>query len=78
MVGGAGEARGFAARLARALEGLERRLPSPARLPLEAAAAIRGLRERARWRALAQPAGRDREGVVALWEGEHMALDRHL
>ena len=54
VVGDAGEARGFAARLARALERLERRLPSPARLPLDAAAAIRALRERARWRALAQ------------------------
>ena len=58
VVGDAGQARGFAARLARALERLERRLPSPARLPLEAAAAIRGLRERARWRALTQPPDR--------------------
>lgn len=67
VVGGAEEARGFAARLLRALERLARRLPPPARLPLDAAAAIRGLRERARWRALAQPtdaAGRD----IALWE----------
>ena len=72
VAGGAGEARGFAARLARALERLERRLPSPARLPLEAAAAIRVLRERARWRERAQPADRDSGGVVALWEGEHM------
>ena len=54
VVGDAGEARGFAARLARALERLARRLPAPARLPLGAAAAIRALRERARWRALAQ------------------------
>ncbi|MGZ6241439.1 MAG: acyl-CoA reductase, partial [Candidatus Binataceae bacterium] len=53
-------------------ECLERRLPSPARLPLEVAAAIRVLRERARWRERAQPADRDSGGVVALWEGEHM------
>ncbi len=78
VVGGAGEARGFAARLARALERLARRLPAPARLPLGAAAAIRALRERARWRALAQRTGPDHdchEGDhdVALWESEDMA-----
>jgi len=69
VVGDAGEARGFAARLARALERLARRLPTPARLPLAAAAAIRGLRERARWRALAQPPGGGRDHDIALWEG---------
>src|SRR5208282_5481459 len=65
VVGDAGEARGFAARLARALERLARRLPTPARLPLAAAAAIRGLRERARWRALAQPPGGGRDHDIA-------------
>ena len=72
VVGDASEARGFAARLARALERLARRLPAPARLPLDAAAAIRALRERARWRALAQrPAGASGHDV-ALWEGERV------
>ena len=69
VVGGAGEARGFAARLARALERLARRLPAPARLPLDAAAAIRALRERARWRALAQRSDglRPRRRAVGGW-----------
>ncbi|HZO81566.1 MAG TPA: acyl-CoA reductase [Candidatus Binataceae bacterium] len=71
---GAGAARGLAARLARALEVLARRLP-PARLPLEAAAAIRAQRERVRWRALAlrgaAPASPTPDDeAVALWEGD--------
>ena len=70
VLGGAEEARGFAARLFRALERLARRLPPPARLPLGAGAAIRGLRERARWRALAQPAGAAAANEVALWESD--------
>ena len=77
VVGDAGQARGFAARLARALARLERRLPSPARLPLGTAAAIRALRERARWRVLAQrPDGPHpaRAFDVALWEGERDAV----
>ena len=72
VVGDASEARGFAARLARALERLARRLPAPARLPLDAAAAIRALRERARWRALAQRPAGARGHDVALWEGERV------
>jgi acyl-CoA reductase-like NAD-dependent aldehyde dehydrogenase len=72
VVGDAGEARGFAARLARALERLARRLPAPARLPLDAAAAIRALRERARWRALAGRLASARGHDVALWEGERV------
>ncbi len=72
VVGDAGEARGFAARLARALERLARRLPPPARLPLDAAAAIRALRERARWRALAERPAGARGHDVALWEGERV------
>lgn len=68
VVGGAGQARRFAARLARALEQAARRLAPPRRLPLDAAASIRALRERARWRALAQRPGDD----VALWEGDGM------
>ena len=72
VVGDAGEARGFAAHLARALERLARRLPAPARLPLDAAAAIRALRERARWRALAQRPDCGRGHDVALWEGERV------
>ncbi len=74
VVGGAGQARGFAARLARALERLERRLPAPARIPLEAAAAIRALRERARWRALAQRSDGSAGHDVALWEGGPVAV----
>jgi hypothetical protein len=74
VVGDAGQARGFAARLARALERLERRLPSPARLPLDAAAAIRALRERARWRALTQRPDYDRVCDVALWESGGVAV----
>ena len=83
VVGDAGEARGFAAGLARALERLERRLPAPARLPLGAAGAIRALREHARWRAFAQrTAHADDSGAddlhagdldITLWEGERMA-----
>jgi hypothetical protein len=72
VVGSAGQARDFAARLARALDRLGRWLPSPARLPLGAAAAIRTIRERARWRALARRPGRDRDRDVALWEGERL------
>ncbi len=72
VVGDAGEARGFAARLARALERLARRLPAPARLPLDAAAAIRALRERARWRTLAERSADRRGHDVALWEGERV------
>ena len=72
VVGDASEARGFAARLARALERLAHRLPPPARLPLDAAAAIRALRERARWRALAQRPAGARGHDVALWEGERV------
>ena len=74
VVGDAGQARGFAARLARALERLERRLPSPPRLPLGVSAAIRGLRERARWRALTQSPDRDCVSDVALWEDERVAF----
>ena len=75
VIGDAGQARGFAARLARALERLERRLPSPTRLPLDAAAAIRTLRERARWRALTQrPDGGSGAHDVALWEGGRVAV----
>jgi hypothetical protein len=70
VAGRAGEARDFAARLARALARLEGRLPAPRRLPLGAAASIRELRERARWRALAEPAA---GGGVDLWEGPRMA-----
>jgi len=70
VVGSAGQARGFAARLARALDHLARRLPSPVRLPLSAAAAIRAMRERARWRALTHRSDCDPGGDVALWEGE--------
>ncbi|HTQ25457.1 MAG TPA: acyl-CoA reductase, partial [Candidatus Binataceae bacterium] len=70
VAGGAGAARRFAAHLARALARLERRLPAPQRLPLGAAASIRALCERARWRALAERAGR---GDVGLWEGPRMA-----
>ncbi|HVB82498.1 MAG TPA: acyl-CoA reductase, partial [Candidatus Binataceae bacterium] len=70
VLGDAGEARGFAARLARALERLAHRLPAPARLPLGDAATIRALRERARWRALAERP----ELEVALWEGDRTGL----
>jgi Acyl-CoA reductase (LuxC) len=70
VVGAASEPRSFAARLASALAHLAGRLPAPPRLPLEAAAAIRALRERVRWRTLAQYAGDGRGYDVALWEGE--------
>jgi len=70
VAGDAGAARRFAAHLARALACLEARLPAPQRLPLGAAASIRALRERARWRALAERAG---DGEVELWEGPRMA-----
>ncbi len=56
---------GFAGALARALSALAQTL-APARLPFEAASAIRRVRESARWRRLG---GRD----VALWEGPAMA-----
>jgi Acyl-CoA reductase (LuxC) len=72
VVGDASEARDFAARLARALEDLAIRLPTPTRLPLDAAAAIRALRERARWRALAQCPNGVRHSDIALWEGERV------
>jgi hypothetical protein len=49
---------------------VEERLPAPPRLPLGAAASIRGLRERVRWRALAETTG---GGGVGLWEGQRMA-----
>jgi hypothetical protein len=44
--------RGFAARIATALERIGESMP-PARIPLRDAAEIRGVRERARWRAIA-------------------------
>ena len=72
VVGSAGQARGFAARLARALDRLACRLPSPGRLPLGAAAAIRAIRERARWRALAGRPDCNAGDDVALWEGERL------
>jgi len=58
-------ARGFAVALAGELTKYARRLPPPARLPLEAAAAIRREREVARWRALGG-------GEVALFEGRRL------
>jgi len=63
---GAGEARGYAARLARALAVIANEVPTPARPAPEAGAEIRGIRERARWRALAYPA------ETALWESDDL------
>jgi hypothetical protein len=59
---GNGEARHFAQRLVEALERRAERIPPPARIPIEAATAIRRARESARWRRLG---GEE----VELWEG---------
>ena len=61
-----GHAYYFAASLAAALQRLMVTLPSPTRLELETAAAIRRVREAARWRMLGGES-------VALWEGSRLA-----
>jgi len=58
-------ARAFAAELATALDRMAAKLPPPHRYGLEDAAAVRSVRENARWRALG---GQD----VALWEGARL------
>ena len=58
-------ARAFAAELATALDRVAAKIPPPHRYGLEDAAAIRSVRENARWRALG---GQD----VALWEGARL------
>jgi hypothetical protein len=58
-------ARAFASELATALDRVAAKIPSPHRHGLEDAAAVRSVRENARWRALG---GQD----VALWEGARL------
>jgi len=58
-------ARAFAAELATALDRVAAKIPPPRRYGLEDAAAVRSVRENARWRALG---GQD----VALWEGARL------
>jgi hypothetical protein len=58
-------ARAFAAELATVLDRIAAKIPPPHRLGLEDAAAVRSVRENARWRALG---GQD----VALWEGARL------
>ena len=58
-------ARVFAAELATALDRISAKIPAPRRYGLEDAAAVRSVRENARWRALG---GQD----VALWEGARL------
>ena len=62
-----GDAVGFAESLARAMGDLARRLPPPLHLELEDAAALRSVRETARWRAIAGEPVRTIEGPGLSW-----------
>jgi hypothetical protein len=68
FIGDAGEshARDFARALAEALASLTAMLP-PAKLPFHAAAAIRRIRERARWRGIGRHRGELLEGADMAW-----------
>jgi hypothetical protein len=62
-----GDALGFAENLGRAMGELASRLPPPLRLELEDAAALRTVRETARWRAIAGEPVRTIEGPELSW-----------
>jgi hypothetical protein len=62
-----GDALGFAESLGRAMGELANRLPPPLRLELEDAAALRSVRETARWRAIAGEPVRMIEGPELSW-----------
>ncbi len=64
---GEGDAVGFAESLGRAMADLANRLPPPLHLELEDAAALRSVRETARWRAIAGEPVRTIEGPGLSW-----------
>ncbi len=64
---GAAMARAFAGEIARALDGLARRMPPPSELPFHSAAAIRHVRESARWRKLGGCGVDLLEGAAMSW-----------